>query len=67
MRINLKALSNMGYECHANEEIIEIYPKKHRDISDEIQALTDLPRRDCYILIEDIQEMQIINAIKHTS
>ena len=66
MRIDLKALKNAGFEAHHNEkqQTIDIYPVNHRDIAPELSKLTGLPKRDCYILMEDIAEMQVIHAIK---
>jgi len=69
MRINAKALEKMGYEVHIDEHegIVDIYPQNRKDISEDLQVLTDLSRRDCYIIMEDIHEMQVIDAIKRTS
>lgn len=69
MRINAKALHKMGYEVHIDEHegIVEIYPIDNKDITEDLQALTDLSRRDCYMLMEDIHNMQIIDAIKRAS
>ena len=69
MRISTKALEGLNFEVHIDtqEGTVEIYPKNRRDISEELQKLTDLSRRDCFFLTEDIQDLQVIDAIKRTS
>jgi hypothetical protein len=68
MRINLKALKDMGFEAHyeADTDTVDIYPHEHRDITEDLRKLTDLPTRDCYELMDNIHEMQVFNAIKET-
>jgi len=66
MRINLRALKNAGFESHYNEkeQMVDIYPVNIRDITPDLSKLTGLPKRDCYMLAEDIAELQVIYAIK---
>lgn len=64
MRINLDSLEKMGFHAEIQSRIVDIYPREHRDIAPELQELTELPKRDCILLMEDISDMQIIQAIK---
>jgi hypothetical protein len=65
MNINFIALEKMGFHCELHEdEGVCIYPRNPQNIISQLQELTELPRRDCEMLMEDISDLQIINAIK---
>jgi hypothetical protein len=69
MRINLKNLEKRGFESRYDEKsgTVDIWPREHKEITDQLQDLTGLPKRDCYYLQEEIADLQIINAIKETT
>ena len=68
MNINFIALEKMGFHCELHkDEGVWIYPRDAQNIIPQLQELTELPRRDCEMLMEDISDMQIINAIKNAA
>ena len=72
MVIDFRALTRMGFQCESRMEgkdvfEVSISPREHRDIAKELQELTELSKRDCYELQDQISVLQIIAAIKKTS
>lgn len=64
MRITISKMIERGFRVEATKEHVDIYPDHGIDIADKLQKLTDLPIRDCYVLQEDIVDMQIVHAMK---
>jgi hypothetical protein len=67
MFINFKELKERGFNVEPVADGVQIYPRHGKSMLKELQALTELPRRECYILEEDIHEMQVMNAIKESN
>lgn len=69
MRIDAKSLEDLDFVVHISEQegIVEIYPRNSKDISKDLQVLTQLSRRNCFQLMDEIHELQVWEAVKKTS